>query len=126
MASGRPILAGNTPDVREVLRHGENAFLCKPDDPDALVAAVGTLLGDPAMAGRLAATALADSANFTWRARARKIADILAERLNAVPAEREVWSRARFRTWGYHSRRWLVHLLRERSWVLPPSAAAPE
>jgi glycosyltransferase involved in cell wall biosynthesis len=126
MASGRPILAGNTPDVREVLRHGENAFLCKPDDPDALIAAVGTLLGDPAMADRLAATALADSTNYSWAARARKIIDIVAERLNAAPVERGIWSGEQFQAWRHQSRRWLVHLWRERSWVLPPSAAAPE
>ena len=51
MASGRPILAGETPDVMEVLKHGENAFLCRPDNVDALVAAIRTATSDdPALA----------------------------------------------------------------------------
>jgi glycosyltransferase involved in cell wall biosynthesis len=123
MASGRPILAGETPDVMEVLKHRENAFLCRPDDVDALVAAIGTATGDSELAARLAATALADSRWFTWSARARKIADIVAGRLQSAPAERGVWSRTQFRAWAHQSRRWLVHLVRERSFVLPPSIA---
>ena len=31
LGSGRPILAGNTPDVAEVLKHDETALLCRPD-----------------------------------------------------------------------------------------------
>ena len=125
MASGRPILAGETPDVMEVLKHGENAFLCPPDSVDALVAAIGTLTGDNALAARLAASALADSRDFTWEARVRKIAAIVKSRLQSAPAERGLWSRTQFRAWAYQSRRWLVHLVRERSFVLPPSAVVP-
>jgi glycosyltransferase involved in cell wall biosynthesis len=125
MASGRPILAGETPDVMEVLKHGENAFLCRPDNVDALVAAIGELTGDGEMAARLAARALADSADFTWESRVRKIATIVESRLGSAPAERGLWSRTQFRAWGFQSRRWLVHLVRERSFVLPPSAIVP-
>ena len=123
MASGRPILAGETPDVMEVLKHGENAFLCRPDTVEALVAAIGTVTGDSELAARLAATALTDSRAFTWSARARKITDIVAGRLQSAPAERGVWSRKQFHAWAHQSRRWLVHLVRERSFVLPPSIA---
>jgi glycosyltransferase involved in cell wall biosynthesis len=123
MASGRPILAGDTPDVREVLRHGENALLCRADSLDSLVAGIGTLTGDAERAARLAATALADSRDFTWGARAHKIADVVADRLRSASAEHGVWSRAQFRAWMRQSWRWLVHLVRKRSWVLPPAAA---
>ena len=125
LASGRPILAGATPDVQEVLRHGENAFLCRPDCPDALVAGLGALTSDDALAARLAATALADSREFTWEARARKIAALVEERLHAVPPERGGWGRSQFRAWMRQSRRWLVHLIRTRSWILPPDALLP-
>jgi glycosyltransferase involved in cell wall biosynthesis len=125
LASGRPILAGETPDVMEVLKHGKNAFLCAPDNVDALVAAVQTMASDSEMAARLAATALADSREFTWDARAGKIAAIIESRLRTAPAERGVWSRTQFRAWAYQSRRWLVHLVRERSFVLPPAAIVP-
>jgi glycosyltransferase involved in cell wall biosynthesis len=123
MASGRPILAGETPDVMEVLKHGQNAFLCKPDDVDALVAAIREATGDAGSAARIAAAALADSAGLTWSARVHKIAEIVASRLKTAPIERGVWSSTQFRTWIRQSKRWLVHLIRERSFVLPPSTA---
>src|ERR1700743_559062 len=50
LAAGRSILAGKTPDVMEVLRHGDNAILCKPDDVPALVDGIGTVLNDDALA----------------------------------------------------------------------------
>jgi glycosyltransferase involved in cell wall biosynthesis len=125
LASGRPILAGETPDVMEVLKHGRNAYLCPPDNVDALVAAVGAVTSDSAMAARLAATALVDSGDFTWGSRVRKIAAIVESRLGSAPAERGLWSKAQFRAWRQQSRRWLVHLVRERSFVLPPSAVLP-
>jgi glycosyltransferase involved in cell wall biosynthesis len=120
MASGRPILAGDTPDVREILKHDENAFLCRPDCLDALVFGIRQLTNDPTFAAGLAAAALADSRDFTWEARARKIADIIASRLQSAPGERGVWGRTQFRAWMGQSGRWLVHLLRSRSWILPP------
>jgi glycosyltransferase involved in cell wall biosynthesis len=125
LASGRPTLAGETPDVMEVLKHGKNAFLCPPDNVDALVAAVQTMTSDVALAARLAAAAVADSREFTWDARAEKIAAIVESRLQIAAAERGVWSGTQFRAWAYQSRRWLVHLVRERSFVLPPAAIVP-
>ena len=124
MASNRPILAGDTPDVREVLSHERNAFLCRPDCLDSLVAGISTLTRDPTLSDRLAATALADSRNLTWNARAHRIADILGSRSRTAPAAHDGWSPAHRRAWLRQSWRWLVHLVRERSWVLPPEAAA--
>jgi glycosyltransferase involved in cell wall biosynthesis len=125
MASGRPILAGETPDVMELLRHGENAHLCRPDDLDSLVAGLSTMLGDPDRAARLAAAAQSDSRDLTWSARARTIAEIAESRLRLASAERGAWSGAQFRAWARQSKRWLVHLVRERSFILPPSIALP-
>jgi glycosyltransferase involved in cell wall biosynthesis len=125
LASGRPILAGETPDICEVLRHGENAFLCAPDDLESLVVGIDVLTRDAALAQRLAATALAESRDFTWTARAQKIVDIVAERLRLAPAEPGTWSRSQSRAWLDQSRRWLIHLICKRSWVLPPDLAAP-
>jgi len=123
MASGRPIIAGDTPDVREVLRHGENAFLCRADCPDALVEAIRAMTTDAKLAERLAAAALADSRDLTWTVRAERIAAILTERLQSSAAAEGVWNRAHFRAWLGQSWRWLVHLARNRSWVLPPKTA---
>ncbi len=120
LASGRPIVAGDTPDVREVLRQGENALLCRPDSPESLVAAIRAVTSDARLAERLAATALADSRDFTWRRRAERIAAIITERLQSARTEPGTWTSAHLRTWLGQSWRWIVHLVRNRSWVLPP------
>ncbi len=124
LAAGRAIVAGDTPDVREVLRHGDNAVLCRPDDAAALAGALDALARDPALAGRLAARALADSRDLTWTARARTIAALLAARLaapDAPPPPAPGWGRAQSLAWRRGSALWLRHLLRTRSWVLPPA-----
>ncbi|MGH8261006.1 MAG: hypothetical protein ACREUG_15100, partial [Steroidobacteraceae bacterium] len=41
-----------------------------------------------------------------------------------APAPRGGWNRAQFRAWARESRRWAIHLLRKRSWVLPPKVGA--
>jgi glycosyltransferase involved in cell wall biosynthesis len=119
LGSGRPILAGDTPDVREVLRTGENSHLCKVDDLDSLLEGIRRLANDSVYAARLAATALADSRAYTWSARAEKIIAAISERINTVSVERGHWGSAQFRTWLAQSSAWLVHLVRKRSWVLP-------
>jgi glycosyltransferase involved in cell wall biosynthesis len=123
MGSGRPILAGDTPDLREVLENGRNALLCQPDSVDTVVAGIRSLTDDAQLAQRLAARALADSREFTWSARARRIADIIEGRLRDAPTECGPWSREQFRAWVRHSRRWAMHLVRTGSWVLPARAA---
>ncbi len=54
-ASGRPIITTDTPGCREIVRHGENGLLVPPNDPDALAAAINTLLDDPALRVRMGA-----------------------------------------------------------------------
>lgn len=123
LASGRPILAGRTPDVAEVLRHDENAYLCPPDSVDELVRGIDALLADPARAARLAETALADSRTYTWDARAKRIFALIEERMRAAPIRRGTWGRRETRAWLEQSRHWLAHLISKGSWVLPPKAA---
>jgi glycosyltransferase involved in cell wall biosynthesis len=123
MGSGRPILAGDTPDIREILEDGRNALLCQPDSVDALVAGISALTGDPSLAQRLGERSLSDSRHFSWSERARRIAAILLDRSEARPVKRSAWNRAQNRDWLLQSRRWAVHLLRTRSWVLPPRLA---
>ena len=120
MASGRPILAGATPDVSEVLRHRHNAFLCRPDDPQALADGLAELLGDPSLASRLAAAALAESADLTWDARARRIVDAIEARRRASPARLDRPRPLPLGPWLGRSGAWVVHVLRNRSIVLPP------
>jgi len=123
MGSGRPILAGDIPDVREILEDGRNALLSRPDSVDALVAGIVALTSDESLARRLGAASLEDSRHFTWEARAAKIAAIVASRLASAPTACVPWGRAQSRAWIRQSLRWAIHLIRTRSWVLPPTAA---
>ena len=125
MASGRPIVAGATPDVQELLVHGRNALLCRPDDASALAEAIAALARDPALRARLAAAARAEGELCTWDARADRIARLIGARL-AVPSVGRGggWHAAQRLAWRRGSWRWLVHLLRARSWVLPPARIA--
>lgn len=122
LASGRPILAGNTPDLRELLQHGRNALLCQPDSVESLVAGIRALTRDPELARGLAAAALTDSRDLTWGARARRIGAIVGERLASEAPRCGHWGRAQSRAWARQSWRWTMHLIRKRSWILPPQA----
>lgn len=125
MASGRPILAGDTPDVCEVLKHKENAFLCRADDLESLITGIRALTEDSELASCLAARAFAQSRDFTWDMRAKTITGAIESRVQLMPAQDGTWGRPQFRAWMRQSRRWLMHLIRRRSWVLPPTPPSP-
>ena len=128
MASNRPIVAGDTADVGEVLRHRHNALLCRPDCVDALVAGIRELTSDTTLAASIAATALAESRAYTWHARAQRIMEILTERMASASNHAGNWGPAQTRIWHRQSWRWFVHGLHRRSFVLsadvPPYAPA--
>ena len=58
LACGTPLVTGDTPAARELLRDGESALLVPPGDPEALVAAVRRLAGDPELARTIGAGGL--------------------------------------------------------------------
>jgi glycosyltransferase involved in cell wall biosynthesis/ribosomal protein S18 acetylase RimI-like enzyme len=58
-AMGRPLVLTDIRGCREVARHGREALLVPPRDPDALAAAITRLVGDPALRRRLATAARA-------------------------------------------------------------------
>jgi glycosyltransferase involved in cell wall biosynthesis len=45
-ACGRPLIASDVPGCREIARHGINAVLIPPDEPEALAHAIATLIND--------------------------------------------------------------------------------
>ena len=83
LAAGRPILAPRLPDLEEVLTDGITAMLVPPGDVRAAAAALEALLADRTRAARLGEAAKAASVQFTWAARAEKIAAFLTRRLAA-------------------------------------------
>ena len=126
LGSGRPILAGDTPDVAEVLKNNQTALLCRPDSLEALTEGLTALTNGDALADRLAEGARTDSRNYTWSARAKKIATIVEGwRQAAGEAKPGGWGKAQSGTWARQSQRWFVHFARTRSWILPPDALPP-
>lgn len=80
MASGVPLVSSALPVLREVLEEGRNALLVSPSEPQAWVAAVDRLAGDPDFAAYLSANAHADYRQFyTWTARALRLLDAAEE-----------------------------------------------
>jgi glycosyltransferase involved in cell wall biosynthesis len=69
-ARSKAIVASDLPNLREVLVHGENAWLCRPDDPRALAEALRTVLEDDRLREKLAEGAyrLAKRSTFARRA----------------------------------------------------------
>jgi glycosyltransferase involved in cell wall biosynthesis len=94
LAAGRPILAPDTPDTREIL-HGErasmgsnqaliaepNAILVPPGDAETAGVRLRELFENPERAADLSKAALATAAGLTWDKRAEKIELFLRRRL---------------------------------------------
>jgi glycosyltransferase involved in cell wall biosynthesis len=85
MAAGRAIVASDLPAVREVLTHGETAWLCPPDSDEALTEAISRLLANPELARRIGDAALAQSGQYSWDARVQRIMQFVHPRLAAMP-----------------------------------------
>jgi glycosyltransferase involved in cell wall biosynthesis len=53
MACARPIVTTDMPGCRELVREGENGLLVPPRDAESLARALGTLVSDPELCGRM-------------------------------------------------------------------------
>jgi glycosyltransferase involved in cell wall biosynthesis len=79
MAARRPIVASDLPAIREVLCDDVNALLVPPGDAAALAGAIGRLLGDPALASRLARAAHEAVPQYSWDRRAARLEALFTE-----------------------------------------------
>jgi len=73
LAAGRPIIAGDTPDIAELLTHDVDALLCRPDDLEAAASTIDRVLADRALAERLSRAALETALTLTWEGRGKRI-----------------------------------------------------
>ncbi|MBI1888945.1 MAG: glycosyltransferase family 4 protein [Candidatus Spechtbacteria bacterium] len=72
MASRRPIVASDTPAMRELLNE-RNALLVPSDNPKALAEGIKKILNDTDYADRIVKQAFDEVQNYTWEKRAEKI-----------------------------------------------------
>ena len=76
LATGRPIVAPDLPDIDGLLQPEKNVLLVPPDAPDRAAAAIRDLLADPQRLANIAAGALETASHLTWDARAQKLFDL--------------------------------------------------
>lgn len=80
MAARLPLVASDLPSLREILTHGEDAWLVAPDDAQALRRGIEQLVADAALRKRLGEALGARAPLHTWQARARSILVWMHER----------------------------------------------
>jgi L-malate glycosyltransferase len=86
MALGKPLIAPREGGPLVIVADGETGLLVPPRDPDALAAAIGELLDDPARRARMGAAARARvDAVFDIRHHVRAIEGVFDEILGARP-----------------------------------------
>jgi glycosyltransferase involved in cell wall biosynthesis len=65
-ACATPVVASNSPGIRESVRDGETGFLVPHGDVDALAAAIRRLAGEPSLVNELGQRGRAFASTFTW------------------------------------------------------------
>jgi glycosyltransferase involved in cell wall biosynthesis len=78
LVMGKPVVAPDTPNIREVLQHDANALLFAPYQPGHLQEALTRVCADEALRVRLgeAARATIGRLGLTWSANARRVATL--------------------------------------------------
>jgi glycosyltransferase involved in cell wall biosynthesis len=95
MACGAAVIATTAGAFPEFIDNGRTGILVPPGDPEALAAAIRSLLGDPDRCTRMGAAASEHiRTNFTWQRTAKITLDLYAEVLEKngrpVPPRRSV------------------------------------
>lgn len=81
-ACGTPVVASDSPGIRESVRDGETGFLVRHGDVPALAAAMRRLAGSPALVRDMGVRARAFAETFTWDRCARDTEAHLARVIN--------------------------------------------
>lgn len=87
MAAGRPIVSSDFATIREVLTQERNAVLVEPDRADTLLTGLQRVIGDPALAARIARQARLDVEPYSWSSRAGRILQWFAPSSSAPAPE---------------------------------------
>jgi glycosyltransferase involved in cell wall biosynthesis len=65
-ACGTPVVASDSPGIRESVRHGETGFLCRHGDVTAMADALRRIAESPALVAAMGTRARAFAETFTW------------------------------------------------------------
>ena len=80
MARGLAVVATRVGGLVDLVKDGENGFVCAPGDAEGLYRRVAQLLDAPALAAQLGARARRDAAQLTWTNHARGLVEFAARR----------------------------------------------
>jgi len=78
-ACGTPVIASDSPGLREAVRHDVSGLLVPHGDRESLVAAIDRFLGDEALRRRLGAGALEFAGTFSWDRAADETMELIEE-----------------------------------------------
>ncbi|HUF27177.1 MAG TPA: glycosyltransferase family 4 protein [Gemmatimonadaceae bacterium] len=81
-ACGTPVVASDSPGLRESVRHGETGFLVPHGDVEAMAAAFGRLAASPSLVASLGAQGRRFAETFSWE----RAADLTAHHLAMLTA----------------------------------------
>ncbi|MEM9453439.1 MAG: glycosyltransferase family 4 protein [Myxococcota bacterium] len=82
-ACGRPVLGAHSGGIPDAVADGDSGLLVAPEDPSAAAAALGRLLGDPALASRLGEGGRHRARDvLTWERAARAIYEAMRASLS--------------------------------------------
>ena len=82
LASGRPVVAGDVPSVREIVRDRDHALLLEPENTDAWTRGLQELLGNRSVAAEMAQRGRELAISCTWSNRARPLVDSFLSHLS--------------------------------------------
>jgi glycosyltransferase involved in cell wall biosynthesis len=88
IAAGVPVVASPFPSIREVVEHYDVGATCDPNDVDAIIDAIRSIVDDPERHRRLRDNALAASRRFRWEVEAPTLVRAVAGRDGAPPPAR--------------------------------------
>jgi len=83
LAAGRPIIAPDLSDMKELLHHGKNAILVPVDSPKENAKTIGDLLENTELQNRISANAAAASKSLTWEERGKKLVKWIAQQFDS-------------------------------------------
>jgi len=75
LALGKPVITADTPAIRELLKHKEDVYLCKPANPHDLASAIRVLLEDEILRNKIASNG---RQTFVNQCTPRKIGESIA------------------------------------------------
>jgi glycosyltransferase involved in cell wall biosynthesis len=89
-AAGAPVVASDSPGLRETLLADRTGFLVPHGDVEALAARMRVLAANPSLVERMGAEGKAHATRFTWDSAAQRLLDACERRLRWGRIEREL------------------------------------